>query len=172
VDGDWRIGAFITDQSTGEALISASRQRNFQISVFPDIEGARLNKSTSGILGTGWGINAAIPSGSAKEEAAWRLVKWLSGKEIQTYLLESGGIATPTRTDINTAGLALEPLQIAGSNMGSQYTTTTAVIDGVFAGEVYTPINDGLQSLGLGAAAPRQIAEAAQRAFETWHANQ
>jgi raffinose/stachyose/melibiose transport system substrate-binding protein len=172
VDGDWRIGAFITDQSTGEALISADRQRNFQITVFPDIPGAKLNKSTSGILGTGWGINASIPSGSAKEEAAWKLVKWLSGKEIQTYLLETGGIATPTRTDINAGSLSLEPLQIAGSNMGSQYTTTTVVIDGVFAGEVYTPINDGLQSLGLGRTTPQQIAEAAQRAFDAWKAKQ
>jgi raffinose/stachyose/melibiose transport system substrate-binding protein len=172
IDGDWRIGAFITDKSTGQALISPDRQSNIQITVFPDIEGAKLNKSTSGILGTGWGINASIPSGSAKEDAAWRLVKWLSGKEIQTFLLETGGISTPTRTDINVGGLVLEPMQKAGGNLGSQYTTTTVVIDGVFAGEVYTPINEGLQAIGMGTQTPEQVAQAAQRAFDAWKAKQ
>ncbi|GHV66947.1 hypothetical protein AGMMS49928_02850 [Spirochaetia bacterium] len=173
VDGDWRIGAFITDQSTGQALISPSRQANFQITVFPDIEGAKVNKSTSGILGTGWGMNANIASGSAKEDAAWKLVKWLSGKETQIWLLESGGITTPTRTDIAVGGLKLEPLQIAGSQLAGQYSTTTVVVDGVFEGPVYTPLNVGLQAIGLGgtrAQTPQQVAQAAQTAFEAWKA--
>jgi raffinose/stachyose/melibiose transport system substrate-binding protein len=172
IDGDWRIGAFITDPSTGQALIAPSRQQNFLVTVFPDIEGAKLNKSTSGILGTGWGISADIPAGSAKEDAAWRLVKWLSGKEIQTFLLETGGISTPTRTDINTDSLPLEPLQIAGTKLGNEYSATTVVIDGVFAGEVYEPINDGLQAIGIGTQTPAQVAQAAQRAFDTWKAGQ
>jgi raffinose/stachyose/melibiose transport system substrate-binding protein len=172
IDGDWRIGAFITDSSTGQALISPDRQPNFQVTVFPDIEGAKLNKSTSGILGTGWGISAAIPAGSAKEDAAWRLVKWLSGKEVQTFLLKTGGISTPTRTDIDTSALPLEPLQIAGTNLGKEYSTTTVVIDGVFAGPVYEPINDGLQAIGMGTQTPQQVAANAQRAFDAWKADQ
>jgi raffinose/stachyose/melibiose transport system substrate-binding protein len=172
IDGDWRIGAFITDKSTGQALISADRQNNIEITVFPNIPGARLNNSTSGILGTGWGMNANIPAGSDKEEAAWKLVKWLSGKEIQTWLLLTGGISTPTRTDIDITGLTLEPMQKAGSNLGSQYTATTVVIDGVFDGEVHVPINTGLQEIGLGTKTPQQVAETVQRAFESWKAKQ
>ncbi|MDR1410879.1 MAG: extracellular solute-binding protein [Spirochaetaceae bacterium] len=172
VDGDWRIAAFITDKSTGEGLITPERQKNFTITVFPDIEGAKLNKSTSGILGTGWGIAASIPEGSPKEAAAWELVKWLSGREIQTWLLETGGITTPTRTDIDIAALTLEPLQRAGGNLASQYRVSTAVIDGVFDAEVHVPINDGLQAIGMGTAAPGQIAAAAQQAFESWKAKQ
>jgi raffinose/stachyose/melibiose transport system substrate-binding protein len=172
VDGDWRIGAFITDTSTGQALISPERQNNIEITVFPDIPGAKLNKSTSGILGTGWGINAAIPAGSPREEAAWTLVKWLSGKEIQTWLLQSGSIATPTRTDIDVGNLTLEPMQKAGSKLGGQYTVATAVIDGVFDGEVHVPINTGLQEIGLGTKTPQQVAEITQRAFESWKAKQ
>jgi raffinose/stachyose/melibiose transport system substrate-binding protein len=170
VDGDWRIAAFITDKSTGDALIDADRQKNFAITVFPDIEGAKLNKSTSGILGTGWGISATVPEGSEKEAAAWELVKWLSGKEIQTWLLETSGITTPTRTDINVAELALEPLQVAGGNLASQYETTTVVIDGVFDAAVHVPINDGLQAIGMGTLTPQQVAAVAQQAFETWKA--
>jgi raffinose/stachyose/melibiose transport system substrate-binding protein len=172
VDGDWRIGAFITDKSTGEGLIDAERQKNFSITVFPDIETAKLNRSTSGILGTGWGIAASLPSGSEKEAAAWELVKWLSGREIQTWLLETGSITTPTRTDIDIGGLSLEPLQVAGGNLASQYSATTVVIDGVFDAEVYTPINDGLQAIGMGTQTPQQVAQAAQQAFDTWKAKQ
>jgi raffinose/stachyose/melibiose transport system substrate-binding protein len=172
VDGDWRIAAFVTDKSTGQAVISPDRQKNIDITVFPDIPGAKINKSTSGILGTGWGMNADIPAGSAKEAAAWRLVKWLSGKEIQTWLIETGGIATPTVTGINTDALKLEPMQIAGTKLGTQYTTSTAVIDGVFAGEVYTPLNDGLQEIGMGSKTPQQVAQAVQAAFDAWKAKQ
>jgi raffinose/stachyose/melibiose transport system substrate-binding protein len=170
VDGDWRIGAFITDKSTNQALISPERQNNILITIFPDIEGAKLNKSSSGILGTGWGMNAHIPAGSAKEEAAWRLITWLSGREIQTWMVQTGNISTPTRIDIDFTNLALEPLQREGSKLGTQYTTSTVVIDGVFDGEVHVPLNDGLQEIGLGTKTPRQVAEITQRAFDAWKA--
>jgi raffinose/stachyose/melibiose transport system substrate-binding protein len=171
INGDWAIGAFVTDKSTGQALISPARQLNFQISLFPDIEGAKLNGSTSVVLGTGWGMNANIPAGSAREDAAWRLIKWLSGKETQTWLLQTGAITIATRTDIDAASLVLEPLQIAGSNLTGR-STGTAVIDGVFADEVYTVVNEGLEAIGLGTADPLQVAGAIQRAFDTWQAKQ
>ncbi|MDR1985701.1 MAG: extracellular solute-binding protein [Treponema sp.] len=173
IDGDWRVGAFITDKSTGQAVISPERQEKILITVFPDIPRAKLNKSTSGILGTGWGMNANIPSGSAKEAAAWRLIKWLSGKEIQTWLLETGAIATPTVTTIDVDSLPLEPMQKAVSSLGTQYTATTAVIDGVFHSDVFNPLNDGLQELGLGSKTPDQVARDVQQAFDNWkQANQ
>ncbi|MDR1174518.1 MAG: extracellular solute-binding protein [Treponema sp.] len=172
IDGDWRIGAFITDSSTGQALISPDRQNNFQVTVFPDIEDAKINKSTSGILGTGWGINASIPEDSPREEAAWRLVKWLSGKEVQSFLLETGGITTPTRTDIDLISIRLEPLQVAGSKLATQYSITTSVIDGVFVGPVYEPINIGLRAIGMGIQTPEQVAQAAQKALEAWKVGQ
>jgi raffinose/stachyose/melibiose transport system substrate-binding protein len=171
IDGDWRIGSFITDVSTGQALIPPAKQNNIHITVFPDIEGAKFNKSTSVILGTGWGINANIPTGSAKEDAAWRLVKWLSGKEVQTWLLLTGGISTPTRTDINTGGLTLEPMQKEGGNLGNQYTTGTVVFDGAFESDINNAINDGLQEIGMGTRTPEQIAQSVQRIFDSWQAN-
>jgi raffinose/stachyose/melibiose transport system substrate-binding protein len=168
IDGDWRVGAFITDKSTNQAIIPPARQENIQITVFPDIPGAKLNQSTSGILGTGWGMNANIESGSDKEKAAWRLIKWLSGKEIQTWLLESGGIATPTVATIDIGSLKLEPMQKAISMLGSEYTSTTSVIDGVFHSDVFNPLNDGLQELGLGTKTPEQVARDVQQAYDNW----
>jgi raffinose/stachyose/melibiose transport system substrate-binding protein len=170
IDGDWRVGAFITDKSTGQALISPERQEKIDITVFPSISGAKLNNSTSGVLGTGWGMNAAIQSGSDKEKAAWRLIKWLSGKEIQIWLLETGGIATPSVTTIDVQSLTLEPLQKTASTQRSQYTVATAVIDNVFHSDVFNPLNDGLQELGLGAKTPEEVAQSVQQAFDTWKA--
>ncbi|MDR2807402.1 MAG: extracellular solute-binding protein [Spirochaetaceae bacterium] len=172
IDGDWRIGAFITDSSTGKALIPVADQQKIRITVFPDIAGAKVNKSTSTTLGTGWGISTSVPAGSAKEAAAWELVKWLSGKEIQTWRLQTGAISTPTAVGIDASKLALEPLQVAGANLAKEYTTGTAVIDAVFHSDVYTPINDGLADIARGSKAPLQVAQAAQTAFETWKKNQ
>ncbi|MDR1902878.1 MAG: extracellular solute-binding protein [Treponema sp.] len=172
IDGDWRVGAFITDQSTGQAVIPPNRQTNFTITVFPDIPGTKFNQSSSSILGTGWAISAAVPSGSAKEEAAWKLVKWLSGKEVVTQLLETGGITTPARNDIDLTKLTLEPLSIEASKLSTKYTRGTAVIDGSFVAEVHEPINEGLQAIGLGSQTPQQVAQAAQRAFDSWKAKQ
>ena len=163
---------FFSDVSTGQAVIPVDRQKNFSISVFPDIAGTKFNQSSSTILGTGWAMSAAIPAGSPREEAAWKLVKWLSGKETQTYLLETGGITTPTRTDIDLSKLTLEPLSIEASKLGSKYTKGTIVIDGSFVAEVHEPINEGLQAIGMGSQTPQQVAQAAQRAFDYWKAKQ
>jgi len=173
IDGDWRAGAFITDSSTGQALIPVSRQNNIRISVFPEIEGAKIpGRSSSAVLGTGWAMSAAIPSGSDKEDAAWRLIKWLVGRECQTLGVDHSAYATPTRTDIDYSSLNLEPIQIAAANSGKEYDVATVVIDAVFHSDVFNVINDGLQEIGLGQRTPQQIAEACQRAFDTWKASQ
>jgi raffinose/stachyose/melibiose transport system substrate-binding protein len=171
IDGDWRVGSWLTDASTGEALFSPDKQRKVLVTVFPDIEGAKLNKSTSTILGTGWAINAAIPAGSPREDAAWRLLKWLLGPEVLSQRLETGGIATPSRNDIDLSKIKLEPLQVAAGNLGKEYTTGTCVIDGVFHSDVYTPINDGLVELGLGQKTGAQVAATVQAAYNTWKAS-
>jgi raffinose/stachyose/melibiose transport system substrate-binding protein len=173
IDGDWRVGAYITDKSTGEALIDPkSAQKDIVLTVFPDIAGAKVNKSTSAVAGTGWAMSAAIPAGSAKEAAAWKLVKWLEGKEIQSWRVETGAAPSPSRTDIDASKLKLEPMQMAVANLSKQYTATNVVIDGVFAGDVYTPLNQGLQEIGMGTKQPAEVAAAVQKAYETWKAAQ
>ena len=173
IDGDWVVSNFITDASTGQALISPARQKNILITVFPDIDlpGVKFNKSNTVVLATGWGMSAALPAGSPKEEAAWKLVKWLVGKEVQTFMVESGTFATPSRTDIDLSSLPLEPMQITIANLGKEYDKSTVVIDAAFEGPVYTPINDGLQMIGLGRETPQQVAARAQAALEAWKAN-
>ena len=168
IDGDWRVGAFLTDPDTQQALISPSRQNNIRISVFPDIPGAAINSSSSVILGVGYAMSAAIPDGSDKEEAAWQLVKWMTGKEVSELRTEHGGTPTPSRVDLNFAAMNLEPMQKEIGNIGNEFSTATVVIDGVFASEVYLPINTGLIELALGTRTPQQVAEDVQKAFDTW----
>ncbi len=173
IDGDWRTGAFITDKSTGQALIPPAKQSSdISMMVFPAIPGAKLNDSTSVIVGTGWGMSSAIPAGSAKEVAAWKLMKFLASKEIATWRVSTGATPTPARTDIDTAAIKLEPMQQMIGAFGKQYKNSTVVIDGVFAGPVYEPLNSGLQEIGLGSKTPEQVAAAVQKAFEEWKAAQ
>ncbi|MDR2743211.1 MAG: extracellular solute-binding protein [Treponema sp.] len=172
IDGDWRVGAFVTDISTGQALISPDRQKNILVTVFPGIKGAKLNRSTSGILGAGFGIKASISGGSAKEEAAWKLIKWLVGQETETRRVAAGGIATPTRTDIDYSVLTLEPIQVAAAGLGGEYDVQTAVIDGVFHSDIFNPLNDGLAEIGMGTKTPVEVAREIQQVFDTWKESQ
>ncbi len=174
IDGDWRVGAFITDKSTGQALISPDKQKDIRITVFPeiDIPGVKLNRSNSVVLGVGWGMSASIPAGSAKEEAAWKLIKWLVGKDVLAWRVQTGGVPSPSRTDIDMGSLNLEPMQVAIANLGKEYDKATVVIDGAFDGPVYTPLNDGLQAIGMGSQTPQQVAAITQAAFDAWKASQ
>jgi raffinose/stachyose/melibiose transport system substrate-binding protein len=171
IDGDWRVGAFITDASTGQAIISPARQENIRIGVFPDIPGAKINQSSSVILGVGYGMSASIPKGSAKEAAAWELVKWMTGKEVSELRTEHGGTPTPSRTDLDFNALKLEPMQKTIAKMGNEVKTATVVIDGVFASDVYNPINTGLIEIAMGRRTPQQVAADVQRAWDTWKAS-
>jgi raffinose/stachyose/melibiose transport system substrate-binding protein len=172
IDGDWRVGAFITDQTTKQAIIPPDRQPNFLMTVFPDIEGAKVNKSTSITLGTGYGISASVPAGSAKEESAWKLIKWLLSTEVQTFQVETGAISTPSVTTIDVSKLNLEPLQRQSANFTSQYTTGTVVLDAVFDAGVANVCNIGLQEIGMGSKTPEQVAREVQAAFDAWKGKQ
>jgi len=81
-------------------------------------------------------------------------------------------MASPSRTDINFASLDLEPLQATMANFGNEFDTLTVVVDGVFDGMVYEPLNDGLQAVGFGSQTPAQVASVVQAAFIAWQATQ
>jgi raffinose/stachyose/melibiose transport system substrate-binding protein len=160
IDGDWRIRDFLA--------LPPERQGDFQLALFPDLGGAAAGRSTSLIPGPGWGINAALPERSAEMRAAWRLVRWLSGRETQAWLLSSGAITTPSRIDIDEEALGLKPMEEAAAALVREYGTGTAVIDQVFPGEVCAVINDGLQELGMGTKTSGDVAAAVQAALDAW----
>lgn len=168
IDGDWAAAAFQTDITTGKALIGREAQANdFDMIVFPALPGEVTGNTTSGVVGTGFGISASIPSGSAKEDAAWRLVKFLQGEYVQTYRLSTGA-SFPSNLNVDVAKVIkdnnLEPFVEKRAEFYTKYGTTP-VIDGVLHSDVYNVINQGLQEIGLGSKTPAQVAADVQRAW-------
>lgn len=67
IDGDWKTANFLTDVTTGEALIPVDQQPNFKMTIFPAIPGEITKKSSSGVVGTGYGMSSKIPDGSRRK---------------------------------------------------------------------------------------------------------
>jgi raffinose/stachyose/melibiose transport system substrate-binding protein len=175
IDGDWSTGSFQTDTTTGQALIDRKGQEeDFELVVMPALPGEVIHNSNSGVLGTGWGMSANLAAGSAKEQAAWRLIKFLQGEYVQTYRL-SIGASFPSNLKVDVAKVVkdanLEPFVAKRAAYYAAYNTITPVIDGVLAGDVYNVINTGLQEIGLGSKTPVLVASEVQKAWDAWKAS-
>lgn len=168
IDGDWKVGNFLTDPSTGEALIPVDEQENFAMTIFPEIPGEINSNTTSVVPGVGFGMNANIPDGSAKEKAAWELIMWLNSEEVQRIRLETGG-SFPSRIGVTSD--ELEPLALERADFYGRYEGTY-VLDDVLASQVFNPLNVGLQEIGLGLSTPEDVASNVQKALENWQATQ
>lgn len=166
VDGDWRTGAYLTDSTTGQALIPPENQAtDFVFINFPAIPGEKFPGAASGIAGTGLGITTAVKPGTDVETAAVKLLKWYYGPEVQAMKLRTGAFI-PTRTDVLDFE-GLEPF----NKMINDYKNSlkpSYVIDGVWHPDVFNVLNDGLQAIGLGTETPAGLAakiQAAQNAL-------
>jgi raffinose/stachyose/melibiose transport system substrate-binding protein len=148
ISGGGDAGLF-TDVKAAYYLVTdetaAPSGENFKSVAFPelDLPGVQFSayfnsKAPSG----GWGINASLDGNEL--EAAWILVKWLTGKEAASYLLKTGGITAPARTDIDTSE--------------NQHLKA-----------IYAPLYNHLPALILGAETPENVAQLAQDALrENW----
>ncbi|MDD4010957.1 MAG: ABC transporter substrate-binding protein [Sphaerochaetaceae bacterium] len=173
IDGDWSTAAFQEDLTTGNALLSRERQANdIELMAFPAIEGEVVSNTNSGVVGTGWGMNAEIPAGSAKEAAAWKLIKFLEGEYAQTYRLTTGA-SFPSLKTIDVAKVLvdnnLEPLVGKRAEYYTKYTLTP-VIDGVLHSDVYNVINRVLAEIGLGSTTVDKGVQEIQKAWVAYQA--
>jgi len=170
VDGDWRQGYFLTDKASGIALIDPQRQKNdFAFLNFPAIPGEKNPGVVSAIVGVGFGISSSVPAGSAKEEAAVRWMKYYYSPEVQKIKLETGAYI-PSRKGITSD--KIEPFTQKMPLYYASINKTCYVLDGVLDVDVYTPLNNGLQEMGLGSKNPAQVAADVQKAIEAWRAKQ
>ncbi len=166
VDGDWRVGDFLTNKESGIALIApAAQESDFEIVNFPKIPGERHPGVLSGVAGTGFGVSAAIPSGSAKEKAVKRVLEFRYGEEFQRQQLESGALV-PSRLGI--ASDKIEPFTKKIIKYYADNAKLCPVLDGVLDTSVWTPCNLGLQQLGLGTTTPAKIAAEMQAAMDAF----
>jgi raffinose/stachyose/melibiose transport system substrate-binding protein len=170
IDGDWRQGAFLTDTSTGVALIDQQRQKSdFAFLNFPAIPGEKNPGIVSAIVGVGFGISSSVPAGSAKEKAAVRWMKYYYSPEVQKIKLETGAYI-PARKGVTSD--KIEPFTQMMPQYYASINKTCYVLDGVLDVDVYTPLNNGLQEMGLGTKTPAQVAADVQKAMEAWQAKQ
>jgi raffinose/stachyose/melibiose transport system substrate-binding protein len=160
VDGDWRQGAYLTDKTTGKALIEPAKQAtDFAYLNFPAIPGEKNPGVVSAIAGVGLGINKDLTG--AKLDAAVKLLKFYYGPETSKMKLETGAFI-PTRK-----GVSSDKLEPFTKMMPAYYATiakTCYVIDGVLDPSVFNILNAGLQALGLEAKTPAQVAAEMQKA--------
>lgn len=165
IDGDWRVGAYITDKASGTALVSPADQESaFDVINFPAIPGEKNPGVVSGIAGVGYGINDALPAGSAKEKAAVRLLKYLYSKDVQKLRLETGAYI-PTLKGVTGT---VEPYITKMAAYKNAVTKTSYVLDGVLDPSVFNVLNNGLQGMGLGTAEPAKIAADMQAAMDAF----
>lgn len=166
IDGDWRQGAYLTDKTSGKALIAPEAQAtDFAFLNFPAIPGEMNPGVVSAIAGVGLGISSAIPAGSDVEKAAVRLLKWYYGPEFSQMKLETGAFI-PTRKGVTSE--KLEPFTTMMPQYYSSIAKTCYVLDGVLDPSVFNVLNAGLQSIGLGAKTPAQVAAEMQKAMDAW----
>ena len=166
IDGDWRQGAYLTDKASGKALISPEAQANdFAFLNLPAIPGEKFPGVVSAIAGVGLGISSAIPAGSDKEKAAVRLLKWYYGPEFSQMKLETGAFI-PTRKGVTSE--KLQPFTLMMPQYYASIAKTSYVLDGVLDPSVFNVLNAGLQSIGLGAKTPAQVAAEMQKAMDAW----
>ena len=162
IDGDWRQGAYLTDPSTKKALIEPAKQAtDFAFLNFPAIPGEKNPGVVSAIAGVGLGISAKLPAGSDKEKAAVRLLKYYYGPEVSLLNYESGAFI-PSRKGVVSE--KLEPFTKMMPQYYASIAKTCYVIDGVLEPAVFNVLNAGLQSIGLGAKTPAQVAAEMQTA--------
>ena len=162
IDGDWRVGAFLTDSSTGVALIPPEQQTSdFVMINFPAIPNEKFPGVASMAPGVGLGITKAVQPGSDVEKAAVKLLKWYYGPEVMAMKLRTGAMI-PSRMDVlNFEGL--EPF----NKMVNDYKNTlkpSIVIDNVWDPSVFNVLNAGLQAIGLGTDTPAGVAQKIQAA--------
>jgi raffinose/stachyose/melibiose transport system substrate-binding protein len=166
VDGDWRVGAFVTDKASGKALIApAAQASDWELVNFPAIPGEKNAGTVSAIPGVGFGISSTIPAGSAKEKAAVKLLKYLYSNEVQTTRFETGAFI-PTLKGVKSD--KVEPLTTKLVAYYGTIPSTCYVLDGVLDASIYNPLNDGLQLLLSGSSAPDKIAADMQKAMDAW----
>ena len=167
VDGDWRQGFYITDKSTGNALIPPDQQAtDYAFINFPAIPGEKYPGVVSAIQGTGLGISASIPRGSDKEKAAVRLLKYYYSPEVQKIKLETGAFI-PSLKGVTSD--KLEPFTLMMPRYYASINKICYVLDGVLdPGVCGNYVNKGLQDIGLGNKTPKQVAAETEKAMADW----
>jgi raffinose/stachyose/melibiose transport system substrate-binding protein len=159
IDGDWRVGAYLTDKATGKALIDPKNQNDYALINIPAFPGEKFPGTAAATAGVGLGINKDLTG--AKLAAAKKLLEFYYGTDMQTMKWETGAFV-PTRQGLKSE--KLEPMSLMLPAFYAANTKTTYVVDSVIDPSVFNILNAGLQSIPLGAETSAQVAAKMQAA--------
>ncbi|GIQ65253.1 putative ABC transporter extracellular-binding protein YurO [Paenibacillus cisolokensis] len=138
ISGGWALSNLVST-APEEVLNTTS------ITVLPAIEGGLGDpKSTSGVVGTGLGINKKLEG--AELEAAQELLYWMAGPEGQKATLDS---STLVSYNIELDESKAHPLFVKLYNL-MQNTAITPVYDAKLGSATVEVVNNGLQELLMG----------------------
>jgi len=147
IDGDWRVGAVAP-------LLTDEEQENFELTVFPDIEGqVGPSGSTSTVVATGFGMKKGLTGDKA--DAAWKWISFFAGPEAAEIRLMEQGMIPSYKMDIS--GYDISPLAVKRGAFYSEHVGTY-VLDDKITGDPITVLNNGLQELALGNITPEELA--------------
>jgi raffinose/stachyose/melibiose transport system substrate-binding protein len=170
IDGDWRIADFLTDKTSGQALIPPDKQKSdFAFMQFPTIPGEKNPGIVSAIVGVGFGISSTVPAGSAKEKAAVKLIKYIYSEDVMRRQGLETGLFIPTRKGVTYE--KSEPFINMMMDYHGSVKKTCYVLDGVLDATVVKPLNDGLQEIGLGTKTPAEVAAEMQKTLDAYLAS-
>ena len=164
IDGDWRSGAFVSDNK-GYALISPYEQdKNIKIIPFPSLPGEVYSNTCSGVVGSGYGMANTVVRGSLKEKECIKLLKWLSGKEVQQFKFDNG-ISTPSLKN-GISYEKCEPIFKKRDEFYKSITKLTPVFDSYFPNNVSEVLNEMLYRLGKGEVDVNEVCKKVQQAID------
>lgn len=148
IDGDWRVGAVAP-------LLTEEEQKNFELLVFPDIEGQiGPSSSTSTVVGTGYGMKEGLTGDKAV--AAWKWVSFWAGPKAAELRFLAEGIIPAYKLDLSVYE-DVQPLVQKRAEFYAKHPGT-AVLDDVISGDPIEIMNLGLQEIALGNIKPEKLA--------------
>lgn len=152
IDGEWRVNAL-----TG--LIKGKKQKDIKLLVFPKIPGEKISRTTSRVVGTGFGMNAKLKG--KKADNAWKWISFFADVEAAEHRLKEQGLIPVVK--VNSRKFKLSPMVKRRMKFTPKYRGTL-VLDNVLDSEPITVLNTGLQKLAMGAITPEKLAAQFEKA--------
>ncbi len=159
IDAAAKSNVFIgKDTSYDWPKLTQAQQDNISLSVLPELPNSKIEKSTTSNKTQGFGMSAKIPDNTKKESYAWKLIEYLSSKEVQTIRLKAD-IALPSRNDVIDLDIAPNNMVRRRIEFSNSLPNATKIFQRQFPDSVVKILNENLALLALNGVTP-EIASA------------
>ncbi len=158
IDGDWRTGIFVDEETREDLPIVA----DLAMMSFPSVPGekATMAGSSSIVAASGYGITKAALRDPAVTEAAVNFMLHLGGEQESLRRFNSYGQIPAIKMELPED--ALEAVKMRADHVGS-VPSFSNVVDNFVGGAPNNKLNENLQKLGLGTITPQKVAEQLER---------